>query len=494
MSGHGTKFEDGTRLLTRFAAVAACAYVLYFAAYRPSYFTDTRFLGALIFLEVLLLCVWEFRKRFFVILIIAFVWAGAWVPFAEQWEMGRWVVLGAGAIAGCFAYLRQRNQIFRPIHLVGLCCILTAAVSALVSVSPLVAMLKTGSLLLLFVFAATGARFAIVGREREFFSGLIIACEVVVSVTALSYFLLRWSFWGNPNSLGLVMSVVVIPILLWGFLTSLTFSQRWRRGAALALAFFLLFSSYERAGLAAAAVACLLLCVGLGKYRLLLKGASFALMAAVLVSATVPLQVTPSPGAGNSSFVSRFLYKGKPEGGILGSRKTVWEETVSTLRRHPWFGTGFGTTNSGFEGKDVSMTASIIGLTHEDGNSYLAITEWTGLLGVVPFLMLIGFVVFNITRVFRAMRRSRNAFCYAVPIAGVLAAGLTNAAFEDWLFAVGYYACIFFWALAFTLPDLIPAVLPVTASPGHSIDWLGTYDRRTLTNAVLGNPATITGD
>jgi hypothetical protein len=38
-----------------------------------------------------------------------------------------------------------------------------------------------------------------------------------------------------------------------------------------------------------------------------------------------------------------------------------------------------------------------------------------------------------------------------------MAAGLVHAAFEDWLFAVGYPLCVFFWALAFMLEDILPA-------------------------------------
>ncbi len=45
----------------------------------------------------------------------------------------------------------------------------------------------------------------------------------------------------------------------------------------------------------------------------------------------------------------------------------------------------------------------------------------------------------------------------------MLAAGLAHAAFEDWMFAVGYYLSVFFWAMAFILVDL----LPETASAGY---------------------------
>jgi hypothetical protein len=43
----------------------------------------------------------------------------------------------------------------------------------------------------------------------------------------------------------------------------------------------------------------------------------------------------------------------------------------------------------------------------------------------------------------------------------VIFAGLIHAAFEDWLFAPGYYLCVFFWSVAFVLIDFAPwAPLP----------------------------------
>jgi hypothetical protein len=43
----------------------------------------------------------------------------------------------------------------------------------------------------------------------------------------------------------------------------------------------------------------------------------------------------------------------------------------------------------------------------------------------------------------------------------VVVAGLIHAVFEDWLFAPGYYLCVFFWSLAFVFVDLAPwAPLP----------------------------------
>jgi hypothetical protein len=95
--------------------------------------------------------------------------------------------------------------------------------------------------------------------------------------------------------------------------------------------------------------------------------------------------------------------------------------------------------------------------TREHGNSYLAITEWVGFAGDVPFFALVILTALNVWRALVQMRRGGNVLSPAIPLAGVLAAGLVHAAFEDWLFAPGYYLCIFFWALAFIIVDVLPA-------------------------------------
>ena len=57
------------------------------------------------------------------------------------------------------------------------------------------------------------------------------------------------------------------------------------------------------------------------------------------------------------------------------------------------------------------------------------------------------------------MRRTADPRHYSIPLAMVVLAGLVHAGFEDWLFAVGYYLCVYFWFFAFVLADLVPAAV-----------------------------------
>jgi hypothetical protein len=63
----------------------------------------------------------------------------------------------------------------------------------------------------------------------------------------------------------------------------------------------------------------------------------------------------------------------------------------------------------------------------EHGNSYLALTEYVGLLGILPFAIS-GFLVMRMVfQVCSWMRRTSNPYHCAIPLAMVLLAGLIHA-------------------------------------------------------------------
>jgi hypothetical protein len=72
--------------------------------------------------------------------------------------------------------------------------------------------------------------------------------------------------------------------------------------------------------------------------------------------------------------------------------------------------------------------------------------------------------VSNVWKVCAWMRRTANPRHYSIPLAMVVLAGLAHASFEDWLFAVGSYLCVYFWVFAFLLADLAPGAVEVPAA------------------------------
>ena len=160
----------------------------------------------------------------------------------------RWLFLAVGALSGFVIWIKSpRPHHFGSFHLVGSLCVLSALVSAIVSEIPRTALLKVASLFLLFLYASSGARVAIAGREYKFMSGLVLACEVLVYLSAVCYFVLGYSVFGNPNALGAIIGVAVVPVLLWSAVAAETRGLRQRRFFALTLCGGLLYLANSRA-------------------------------------------------------------------------------------------------------------------------------------------------------------------------------------------------------------------------------------------------------
>ena len=431
-------------------AILALVVLAYAAFSRPGYFTSQSYLGGLVLLEFLIAALWLYRRVFFPVVILAFLLAGLDLPVGTAWTAARWVFLTVGAFGGLFIILKERGHRFGLFHAVAAFAVMTALVSAAVSRYPGVALLKVLSLFLLFLYGATGARLAVAGRENRFFNGLLIGCEIFVGANALLH-VAGIEAMGNPNSLGAVMGVVCAPILFWGVLLGgERFAQR-RRWVLYAACMYLAFISHARAGLGAALLSSGLLCLALRKYKLAIEG---SIVIVILVAATAIFR----PEAVSSLFTS-VVYKNADQAqGVLASRESPWRAAVDSIHKQPWFGTGFGTTASGTDAhEEQGKFSSSTTVTTENGSSYLAIASGVGLLGVLPFGVLLILLVGKVFRTVAWMRRSGSAVHPAVPLAMVMCAGMAHAGLEDWMFAPGYYLCVFFWSLAFILVDVAPA-------------------------------------
>jgi len=437
------------------AAVVLGPLVLALFAYsRPGYFNQT-YLGGLLLFECLAASVWLYRRIFFALVIVAFLFAGVELPVGSLWTAARWAILGVGALVGSAIMLRDRKYRIGWFHVLAMFTVLAALVSAAVSRYSSLSFLKVLSLLTLFIYAGTGARVAATGRENRFFAGLLTGCEFFVGAVGAAYFA-GIEVMGNPNSLGAVMGVAGAPILLWGiFVSEETFPRR-RRIALFAVALYLTFVSHARASMAAAFICCVLLCVALRKYRMLMNG---VIVIAIIVAGAAIFQ--PEEFSNTvTALTDTVIFKGKdPSEGLLGSRLSPWQAAVDSIHNHFWFGTGFGTSDNGQDAtEDVGKFSTLVAASSEHGSSYLAIITWVGMVGVLPFVLLMVTLSRKVVETVVWMRRTGNAYHPAVPLAMVVFAGMLHAALEDWLFAPGYYLCVFYWSVAFIFVDYVPAL------------------------------------
>jgi O-antigen ligase len=447
--------ERMPRIILISAVVLGPLVLTYLAYSHPGYFTNQLYLGGLLLLEVLAVAVWMYRRVFFPLIIVAFLFAGLNLPVGGFWTAGRWVLLCVGALVGSVIMLKERRPHFSLFHMVAMFAVLAALVSVSVSQFPSVTFLKALSILLLFLYGSTGARLAVNGRENRFFVGLLTGCEVFVGALAALY-AVGIDAMGNPNSLGAVTGVVGAPILLWGTLVSEKTLDRHRRMALYAVALYLTYASHARAGMVAALISSGLLLLPLRKYSLIAKG---VIVVAILVSAGAIVEPENFLNM-VSSVMTSVVYKDRGSN-LLASRESPWQAATDSISKHPWFGTGIGTTKTTDNANvHLAMFSSSAAVTTENGSSYLAILVGLGILGAIPFFLLLLLLLGKIGRTVVWMLRTGRANHPAVPIAAVLAAGLFHAGFEDWLFAPGYYLCAFFWSLAFIFVDQAPSPAP----------------------------------
>ncbi|MBZ5663366.1 MAG: O-antigen ligase family protein [Acidobacteriia bacterium] len=448
--------------------VLGLSLALYIVYTHIQYFGNLTFLGGILLFEVVIACLWKYDQRFFVLLMIAFVWAGMHIPLQGSWTAARWIVLAAGALAGYVVWMKTPRGSFGLLHVIAFFCVLTAFVSATVSQYIQMSSLKAASLLLLFLYCSAGARLAVLGREDRFFHGLIWASEIAVYATAICYRGLGLNIWGNPNSLGGATSIGLFPILLWGWLTSEGPVVRMRRLVALLLCTYLVFFSMARAGMVSISLVTLIFCLCLRQYKLLVKAVALVLFLVAVTGMLAPGTLNKKVG----DLEDTVLYKGHRQEGVLGSRLSPWQKSIDTIKKHPWFGTGYGTSPTGEDpGLDFGKISSSAETAREHGSSYMTITEWVGLFGVLPFIALLAVTLSNVWRVCAWMHRTADPRHYSIPLAMVVLSGFVHANFEDWLFAVGSYACVYFWVFSFLLADLVPSAVVVPVAGVASRAW-----------------------
>jgi O-antigen ligase len=442
------------------AGAVFCPAALLFLAYsRPGYFTSQIYIGSLLLLEALAAAVWLYRQVFFPIVMVAFLFAGVDLPVGAFWTQARWFFLAVGAVVGSVIMLKERSHHYGLFHVMATFAVLATVISATVSQFPGVALLKALSFGLLFLYAGTGARLSVTGRESRFFTGLLTGFEVLVVALAFFY-AVGTEAMGNPNALGAVMGVGAAPVLFWGALLD---EPRWvkrRRWVLYGVAMYLTFHSHSRAGMGAALISSGLLCLVLRRYRMIGQGVAIV---TILVAAGAIFQPERMSNAA-SSLTTSVVFKGHAESSLLASRETPWKAALDSIDNHFWFGTGLGTVENPDSSTAVSgMFSSSSDVTAENGSSYLAILAGVGMIGSLPFLLLLLLLLGRVFRTISWILRTGNPCHPAVPIAMIIVAGLIHGGFEDWLFAPGYYLCIFFWSLAFVFVDVAPQSVPSVA-------------------------------
>jgi hypothetical protein len=179
-------------------AAASVALLFYISVHRPYLFGESNLL-ALLALVAAGFIASQFETHFWTLMIVVFFWAGSAFPLAGAMNLFRWVVLTVGAFLSLGYYARSANRIsFNHQHLLGLFAVVAAFASAMVSVNPLMTILKALSLAALFIYASIGARILWARNPEPFVRRLVLLSEGLVYFTAICYSA-RFEVWGNPG-------------------------------------------------------------------------------------------------------------------------------------------------------------------------------------------------------------------------------------------------------------------------------------------------------
>jgi hypothetical protein len=405
---------------------------------------DPLIMGALLGAAVLGAALLWYETLSLPILLATFLWAGMRVPFNNMAETARWVALGLATAGGLLHWnVRKKPFEFGSFQLLAALTTIVFILSYDVSPNPRMTILKGSSVALLFVYCSSGMLLYVAGREISLLRAACLACEGMVYVSAFSYIMLAYPVFGNPNSLGALMGVVAWPVLFWKFMADRNRTQRYRNLCALTLCGWLLYISLARAAILAAALASLFILFSLRKHRLMMSFAILGSLGVMALPAFMP--------SGWRTLVDGVVYKNKPGTEILQSRRPRWEQTLDEIRKSPWFGSGFGAA------KDISEEwqggVATKGLNRERGSSYLGLATGVGLLGALPAAWFLLLVLNRVWMACMRVRANAGSADPSIPISAIIVSGLCHAAFEDWLFATGYYLAVIFWIMAFVLAD-----------------------------------------
>jgi hypothetical protein len=405
---------------------------------------DPMIIGAVAGAGVLAATLFWHQKLSLPILVATFFWAGMQIPLNSVAESARWAILGLAAAVGLLHGNGKKYPIrFGYLHFFAAMTTAAFMLSYDVSPNPRMTILKAGSVGLLFLYCSTGVLIFVAGRERFFLKAVALGCEFLIYASTISYGILAFPVFGNPNSLGAVMGVVAWPVMFWSCLTTRNRLELYRKWVALCLCGWLLYLSLARAGILAAALSSLLILYSLRKNRLMLACAIVGCLSVMAMPAFMPNEWR--------MMVDGVVYKNKPGTEILQSRRPRWEQTIEEIKARPWLGSGFGAAKDISE--DWKGSVATRGLNRERGSSYLGLLTGVGILGAIPAAFLLALILSKAWLACRRVRLTRNPLDASIPLAAVAAGGLCHAVFEDWLFAAGYYLAVIFWILAFVLAN-----------------------------------------
>jgi O-antigen ligase len=261
--------------------------------------------------------------------------------------------------------------------------------------------------------------------------------------------------FGNPNSLGAFISLVA-PVLLLRIFGPFRRGVRERQANVVLAIGFLLFllMSRSRAGISGTALACAWWLYF--SYRKAFR----VFLGCVFVCGVVTWAYFPGY---LKSLDEVYVKKGGAY--VLESREELWRASWEAAKESPVIGVGFGAARGYSEDWEVGFETG--GATREKGNSYLAVIEEVGVIGLG---LLLAPVAWALKRAADRLPRLRTCqpppaeFWSILTLSACVLGGLGNAFSEAWLTSAGFFSAVVLWMAFGVLASRLVAPLPGASS------------------------------
>jgi O-antigen ligase len=152
----------------------------------------------------------------------------------------------------------------------------------------------------------------------------------------------------------------------------------------------------------------------------------------VLILLLILLLATSSIWFGYTERIQMKNQSSEMSGSMVSSRKDQWNFRIEEFKSSPVFGIGFATMQKGLINKNTGVI--------EPGSSWLAVFSMVGLMGGVPFLLLI-------TTLFMTMWRARKRLIENSLLSSMLGFFIIHWFAEGYIFAAGAFLFFYSWLL-----------------------------------------------
>ena len=244
----------------------------------------------------------------------------------------------------------------------------------------------------------------------------------------------------DPNSFGGLMLAGVV-LSAGQFLARKPVVNRWLAGSALGLAGLAMMLTYSRGAWVGAAAGVGLILVFRRRALLPVFGlAGFAAVAAGL----------------GSGMVDRLWQGFTLQDPATRLRLQEYQNALEIIRRHPWFGVGFG-------------DAGAIDLQEGVSSAYLTVAEIAGLVGLAFYLLVVGWILLvGIRRLL--LRAPSETTDVLLTVTATFAGFLTTALVDHYFFNIQFpHMAALFWIVA----GLIVAVARIEDADRHLLEARG---------------------